>query len=436
MRIIFKKLMLITFIALLLPLGASTDEVEVKASLSWDDLYASRVEHSTAYKEAQLSLKSAQLNLDQFIKPYLPTISFSSGTGGILSYGNQGFGGGSLVSSIKFENILGGDLAFRTALSISPLGQLELGDPSLNYSRKLFTESDAQELDALASLLNAQASIQNAKINIRISLAKEILDARYSSALLKINQSNLEVLQRVQKATLDSTALRELERRILNARKSVLNANASLADISPEVLANSESLFKELLILKELWLEAAEKRDLKDSLSVQALECGLAAAQRRKEFAFLPLVPNPGLGASVVYDIDKKSLEWAISISLSYDVMNKGKSELEQARRNQNTSIYQIRLDEAKKSYDDGLRNIQESLQSMDLDKKIQKLDVEEAEEKYAKAEALFIGGFASEESLVMAQIDLSVELLAAQKIENDILAQSIALIRYYEGEL
>mgnify|MGYP000900423114 CR=1 FL=1 len=47
--------------------------------------------------------------------------------------------------------------------------------------------------------------------------------------------------------------------------------------------------------------------------------------------------------------------------------------------------------------------------------------------------QALYEGGFTSEENLVIAQIDLSVERLEAEKIEYDILMQKLNLAKYFE---
>jgi outer membrane protein TolC len=411
----------------------ATSQTEARGA--WQALYTQRLESSASYREAALTLKSAQLALDQLTKPYVPVLSLSTGSGGALSYGSQGFGGGSLVSSLGLENLLGGELALRSSLAVSPSGDLTLGDPSLSFSRKLFTESDAQRLDAEAALLNAQASLNNAEITVQINLAKEILDARYYSSLNQINQRNLEVLERVKAATIDSTAQRELERRILQAQKSLLAAKSALAGVSAEILTQAEPLYDEIVTLQASWLANLNGKEPSSSLSTLALEQNLAAAQKRKEYSFLPFVPNPSVSASISYDIDKKSLGWGFSLSFSYDVFNKGKNSLDALKREEYPEIYSIKLADARATFFEGLKSIENALQSLELDRKIQGLDVEEAREAAAKAEALFNGGFSSEETLVMAQIDLSVELLAADKIEYDIIAQSLGLIQYFGAE-
>jgi outer membrane protein TolC len=67
------------------------------------------------------------------------------------------------------------------------------------------------------------------------------------------------------------------------------------------------------------------------------------------------------------------------------------------------------------------------------LDLKIQRLDIEDAQDELTIMQALYEGGFTSEENLVIVQIDLSVERLEAEKIEYDILMQKLNLAKYFE---
>ena len=407
-----------------------------EAQGAWQELYTRRLESSAAYREARLSLKSAQIALDQYAKPYLPLFSIASGTGGALSYTSNGFGGLGLSSTLGMENLLGGNLSLKTGFTLTPQGDFALSDPSLTYSRKLFTESAASRLDAEAAVLNARSSLRTIEINTVTSLAKEILDARYYSSLLENNTKNLQVLERVKTATVDPTSLRELERRILSARKSLIAANNALENIPAEVRDLVEPLYRDLMALQGEWLRGIDESQAVDSLSVIALERSLEAVEKRRNNALLPYLPNPGLSASISYDIDKKALGWGISLSLSYDVLNKGKSALEAEKRREYPAIYEIKLAEAQKSLSKGLKDIQVAISNLELDGQIQALDVEEARENAEKAQALYSGGFSSEENLVMARIDLSVEETAAEKIEYDVLSQKIGLIRYYASAI
>jgi len=341
--------------------------------------------------------------------------------------------GGSLVSAVGIENLLGADLALEVPVKMASNGSLSLDDPSLSISRKLFTEDEAARLDAEAALLNAKASLKNAEDTVRINLAKEVLNANYYKCLLDASRKNLEVLERVQKATVNTTTLRELERRILGARKSLLSAAKALEDISDEVKDNLETLVADLHTLQGEWVKSIEMKAPETSLSTQALEFTLAAAEKRQAFALLPYLPNPNISAELSYDTSTQGLDWALSLSLSYNVADKGQKSLEALKRREYPEIYRARLTDAQKSLSEGIRTTKTSIESLELDLKIQQLDIEDAQDELAMMQALYQGGFANEESLVIASIDLSVESLEAEKIQYDILIQKLSLAKYFE---
>jgi outer membrane protein TolC len=312
-------------------------------------------------------------------------------------------------------------------------GSLNLDDPNVSISRKLFTEGKADRLDAEAALLNAKALLKSVEDSVEITLANEILNEKYYNSLLEASRKNLEVLEKVKKATTDTTTLRELERRILEAQKSILTATKALEKIPAEVKENLGFLLTNLMSLQGEWVKGIESSVPETSLSIEALVLSLQAAEKRQAFGLLSYLPNPSITAEISFDTSARSLDWALSFSLSYDVADKGKRSLEALKRKEYPEIYRAKLAEAKKSLSEGVRTIQSSIESLELDLKIQRLDVEDAQDELTIMQALYEGGFTSEENLVIAQIDLSVERLEAEKIEYDILMQKLNLAKYFE---
>ena len=428
------------FLASLMTLGCivaqgalAQDTSSISSQLGWDELYASRLDASASYKEAVIDVKSTILSLEQYTKPYVPTISLSTSATSPIKIDSTGFTGGSLVSSLGFEQVLGTDIALNVPIKMASNGSLNLNDPSLSISRKLFTEESADRLDAEAALLNAKASLKSVEDSVEITLANEILNEKYYNSLLEASRKNLEVLEKVKKATTDTTTLRELERRILEAQKSILTATKALGEIPAEVKENLGFLLTNLMSLQSEWIKVIESSAPETSLSIEALVLSLQAAEKRQAFGLLSYLPNPSLTAEISYDTSARSLDWALSFSLSYDVADKGKRSLEALKRKEYPEIYRAKLAEAKKSLSEGVRTIQSSIESLELDLKIQRLDIEDAQDELTIMQALYEGGFTSEENLVIAQIDLSVERLEAEKIEYDILMQKLNLAKYFE---
>jgi outer membrane protein TolC len=428
------------FLASLMTLGCivaqgalAQDTSSISSQLGWDELYASRLDASASYKEAVIGVKSAILSLEQYTKPYNPTISLSTSATSPIKIDSTGFTGGSLVSSLGFEQVLGTDIALNVPIKMASNGSLNLDDPNVSISRKLFTEGKADRLDAEAALLNAKALLKSVEDSVEITLANEILNEKYYNSLLEASRKNLEVLEKVKKATTDTTTLRELERRILEAQKSILTATKALEKIPAEVKENLGFLLTNLMSLQGEWVKGIESSVPETSLSIEALVLSLQAAEKRQAFGLLSYLPNPSITAEISYDTSARSLDWALSFSLSYDVADKGKRSLEALKRKEYPEIYRAKLAEAKKSLSEGVRTIQSSIESLELDLKIQRLDIEDAQDELTIMQALYEGGFTSEENLVIAQIDLSVERLEAEKIEYDILMQKLNLAKYFE---
>ncbi|HWP67834.1 MAG TPA: TolC family protein, partial [Rectinemataceae bacterium] len=376
---------------------------------SWDRIYAARLEASATYLESKLALKTAELAFDRFMKPYLPTVTLATSTGAALSLGSDGFTAGILTPSLTFENILGADFSLKAPLKASSSGGITLGNPSVSITRDLFTETGADCLDAEAGVMTAKAAIKKAKDTVRIDLAMEILNAIYHKRFLEVNKENLVVLERVRKATVDATLLRELERRILGAQKSVLIASNALANLDDDIKNNAESLYEDVLRMQATWTASIEENEPKSTMSIRALELSLEAADKRKSFAILPYLPNPKLTTSLSYDMDNKRIDWGLSISLSYDAIDKGENSLNVLKREEYPKIISLKLGDARKDLSDGIRKTKETLKILDLDKKLQELDIADAQDDVTLLERLFNGGYASEEDLVITQIDLYV---------------------------
>lgn len=418
---------ILTAIFLSLSLGALWGQ-------GWDALYHKRLESSSAYLEAQLALKSAEVAYNQVAKPFVPTVSIATSSSAPLSLNSDGTVAGTLVPSIGLQNILGADISLRAPIRASNAG-LVMGDPSITVSRSLFEEVAAERLEAEAALLSAKAALKAAEDGVRISLATEILNAMYYKSLLAANEEDLKVLQRVRDATVNSILQRELERRILGARKSVLVARNALALLDGDILAAAETLHSEVLTLQDAWFSALETKIPDSTARIRSLELSLEAAKRRKSLRFLPYLPNPGLSVTLTYDLTAGNLDWSLALSFSYAPIDNGKAALSVLKREQNPLILAMKIQEARDSLENGIARIKGLLETLELDRKLNDLDIEDAKEDALLLERLYNGGYATEEDLVIAKIDLSVQELEGRKIAFDILIQKLNLANYYDEE-
>ena len=401
---------------------------------SWDQLYQARLQASSAYLESKLALKTAELAYDQYAKAYIPTVAIATTTSSSLSLGSSGFSSGSLIPSITFENLLGADLAIKAPL-VASSGSLGFGNPSVSLTRKLFVETEADRLDALAAVAAAGATVRNAENAARIALATDILNANYYASLLEVDRRNLATLERVRKATVEPAYARELDKRILQAQRSMLVAQAALKNVAADVRPNAEALNAEVLRMQEEWakyVDSGDPSEPADSLEIQGLKLSLEAAERRKAFALLPWLPNPSVTASLSYDADAGALDWGLSFSLSYKAFDKGQNSLAALKRGEYPKILAIKLDTARRSRADGIRKTRDALDLLALDRRIQDLEIADADDAARLMQRLYDGGYATEDNLVIAQIDLEVERILGRKIDFDILIQRLNLANYF----
>lgn len=409
-------------------------------ALTWEALYSSRLEDSSSYLEAKIDLKSAQADFDTYAKPFTPVISIttnsvsnSSYNSGI-SFGSETSSGGTLIPTVTFEKALADmDISLQAPITFSTSSAIGLGNPSISLSRSLFPETRASRLDAEASLISAQASIQKIKDDLTISLASDILDAVYYQRLLKTGQKNLAILKKVRESTVDTTKFNELDKSILNAQKSILVATNSLAKLKSDVKDNAETLYEELSRLRAEWLASARGAEPNTSKSIRAIELSLGAAELRGKSAIFAYLPNPSLSGSLYYDIDKKKAGWDLSIKLSYYAMNKGKNNLDAMKREEYPKIYKIKLQSAKDELRDTIQAIRDELEKLDLDQRIKTIEITDAMENASKLENLYKSGFASQEDFMTAQINVETLQLDSQKIDSDIFIQKLRLEKLYE---
>jgi outer membrane protein TolC len=407
---------------------------------TWDSVCTLRLNDSSSYLESKLNLKTAEIDYDQYVKPYIPSVSLTtysnSSTGYVsgINFGSDTSSGGTLIPTVTFEKIfVGSDLSFQAPVVFSSTSDVSLGNPSISLSRSLFPETEANRLDAEASLLSAQASIQKIQNDLRISLATDILSTIYYQKLLETSQKNLEVLKKVREATVDTTKFNELNKSVLKAQKAILEATDYLADIKDDVKNNAKALYEDFARLKDVWLASIKGGQPTTSKSIRSIELSLAAAEKREKLSIVSFLPNPTLTASVYYDVNKNKLGWGVGFKMSYTMLNKGQNSLNALKREEYPKIYKIKLEDAQKELNDNLRKISEELRSLELDKKIKSIEIADAQDKAVKQENLYKSGFVSKEDYMTAQIDLETLQLDSQKIDSDILIQRLKLARYYD---
>jgi hypothetical protein len=401
----------------------------------WDSLLAERLQESITYREAVLQRRSAAVRAGIYNSPLNPYVEIGTTTGagarGIRLQDGD-------LDPLQFTSSIAVTHLFGTTVELSAPIILEgdqdpVGPVALQLTRRLFPEDGAERPAAMGTLLQAQQAEYEACLAVKLALAAEILDARYSLQLLRANRENLRVLERLGDAVVDPRDEREISRRVLQMRRGIMQAEHRLADLDGRIRDASTDLYQEVLERSEEWLENLSPEQIlaAESPVIRAQEFQLAAAVHREKRWYLPYLPNPTIGAGVEYDMYADDYSWYLSLQFSVTLLDRGERALEALRRRENATIERLRLQQIRDRLQREVDTVKHELSILEIDRRLRVLDVEDEEENVAQVRALYEAGFETEENVILAEVDLSVERLAATRVEHDYILRRLELLRY-----
>ena len=413
-------------------------------ALSWDELLAERLEESVAYRQAALQRRQAELRVDQLDRFYVPYVSVGTAQPGPGIRYVGGEGGGfqpfSLAPSVSFTNVLGATVSLGLPITVRPdpaEGQdaFTVGDPTLSVSRRLFEETDAAALTAQAALIRARDAEAGAYADVRIGLITEVFDARSGAQTLADTRTRLDVARRLREAARDETVIRDLTRSILQAERAVIQAERALRPIDARVIESADELYAEILDRFDRWVAALPDREAVPEISpaIRAQQLTVAAADARRSLSFLPYVPNPTFDASLTYDRDANELSWSIGMRFSVPIVDRGERAVAALERRENAEIEALRLRTARDTFDRTVRTAWEELELLEIQARIDQLELEVQEDATERTRALYAEGFATEESLISSELALSTARLQVERTMNSYRAQQLRVLRFYE---
>jgi outer membrane protein TolC len=428
-------------LALLLLLVPSLARVAPLAA-DWETLYAARLADNLAYRKALSQLRQAELEVARQQRVYLPylglrSVSPTSPTStSSISMTDGVLQSSALAVELRFENLFGADLTFMAPLVFGGSPAPAPGNPNVTLSRPILAEPETKLLRAHAALIRAGGSVQKAASEVRLGLVSDILDAYRSVRVVETHRRNLATLERLREVTRNETDVRAVERRILQARRAILVADEALQAIDAGVRAEAEALYPEVKERLKDWVQAVPAKGAPppESAELAALRLELTAAERERSLWFLPYLPNPTVSAGLAWDFDKPGLSWQVSLLFSTDVIDRGERQAASRARREGPDLARIGLESAERSLQRSVASAWNALEVLDLDRRLQSLDMEDAREIVEQWRELFAGGFVTEEDVAMVEIDLTVEELDAVGIEHAYLRKQLELLQYFHS--
>jgi len=412
---------------------------------SFDELLAERLNESVAYRQAALQLAVARQALDKISKVYIPyvNVGLSPASPGGYLYSNAGFSAVSVRPSVQFANVFGADIEIASPIAFGPLAAAEgtpakwalgFGNPTIEVTRKLFEEIDVEQLNARAALMKAGDSKAAAFADERIALVSDIFNAYISLRSLEDAQKRIEVAEALKATSQDPSETRDLERSLLQAKRTVLQTERTLRAIDKRVVENAAELYAEVDSRFDGWIADLPAADAipESTRALAANELDLAAAEAKRSRSFLPYVPNPAFSAALGFDTRTQKLYWGFSIQLSVPIVDRGERAIAVLQRRETADIERLRLDAARKALETSVQNAWDDLELLDIDLRIAELDLANQREATARTHMLYDGGFATETTLLSAELSLSASQLQVEDKSNEYRLGQLKLVRYF----
>lgn len=405
-------------------------------AVEWQELYESRKQESIQYREAVLSRRIAEQGLSTQAGSLVPyfDVGLESENEEAIRLIDGELQPLSVVPTLRFEGLFGGDVT----LSV-PIGVYETEEPittiDLTVRSQLLAEIDVELLLSQAAILHAQVDEYRQELAVRLQLMEDVLQARYHLQGQAIHNQNLAVLERLLSEAESLEDEREVRRQILKAQRGSMQAEYGLQEIDAVIRNNNEELYAQVMLLANQWLRNVRMDGVVPAHSrrIRAREYELAAAQLRRRRWLLPYLPNPVVSGGVVYDVLEGDVSWNVSLQFTVGVFDRGERRLTAFRRREESEIYKLRLHQEERNLRDAVRKARNQLQIAELNRRLQEIDLEDAVDEERAVRELYDAGLATDESLVIAEIDVSVEQLAAMQMEHDFLMQRLRMLEYYE---
>jgi hypothetical protein len=404
----------------------------------FESLLASRLESSSSYRNTLISLRKAELAEAQFTEAFIPNVSLSANgnqQGGVVLRDGE-FQPVSLRGTVSFSGLLGADLTLSLPVTFGSSrpgdAPAAIGNPSLSISRRLFPETDLRRLSARASLIRARDAVVRAEADHFIGLVSDILSAKRAVTTLGNYRSSAAVRERLAEVTVNSASQREVQRALLQAKRTLLQAEASLRTVPAEILSNLDSLYEEVYASGETWFRnfPAARTVPATSAEIEALTLDLQAAELERSRWFLPYLPNPTVSAGLEWDTGRNRLSWSISFQLSATVLDKGERAVSALERRETAEIRGLTLEARRTGLIEEARQAWDRLELLELDRRIAELDLTDRREALERQRALFEAGFATEEDLVLAEVSYTSAELQLLQTEHEHFLQRLRIMR------
>ncbi|POZ92769.1 hypothetical protein, partial [Petrotoga halophila] len=206
--------------------------------MTFEELYEQNLEKSSAYTQAELNLRGAQLEMnkiDKFFVPYLGISVDTMKTGIIpagtttvsgLVFGGEGDLEGYEISlDVNFLEVWGAQVGVSFPFTLNTdewtIESPEASEIAISLSRDLTIIDKAERLKTESAYYDALSKYYTAQTNELITTIEDIFTRHYNEEMIQTYQDEIEILNQQYNLSTDEDEKESLEKQILTAQKNL-----------------------------------------------------------------------------------------------------------------------------------------------------------------------------------------------------------------------
>jgi len=418
--------------------------------MTFEELYQQNLEESSAYTQAELNLRSAQLEMnriDNFFVPYLGISVDTMKTGidpfgkettvGGLVFGGEGELEGYEISlDINFLEVWGAQVGASFPFTLNTdewtIDTPEASEIAISLSRDLTIIDRAERLKTESSYYDALSKYYMAQTNELITTIEDVFTRYYNEEMIQTYEDEIEILNQQHNLSTDEDEKENLEKQILTAQKNLETLRASNAPL--EYFEYTDELYNQTKDSVERIINENQNypTNIEERLDLKSLQLQEEASEIESNFWFIPYLPFNTISVSM--NPFKETDEWIdkISISVGFQLAILDKGERKLASDTMKTNVAALTYDESMLEVENAIRNLESTRRTLNYDVKIKQIDLENAMEDYNRNKELNDQGYITNEELKLSEIALKRAQLASEKAENDILTNELRIMQQY----
>ncbi|MBL5982130.1 hypothetical protein NAAC61_08995 [Petrotoga sp. 8T1HF07.NaAc.6.1] len=423
--------------------------------MTFEELYHQNLEKSSAYTQAELNLRSAQLEMnkiDNFFVPYLgisvdtiETTIDPSGTGitvGGLVFDfkeeEEGYIKSYVISlDVNFLEVWGAKVGASFPFTLNTdewtIDTPQATEIAISLSRDLTIIDRAERLKTESSYYDALSKYYMVQTNELITTIEDVFTRHYNEEMIQTYQDEIEILNQQYNLSTDEDEKESLEKQILTAQKNLETLRVSNAPL--EYFEYTDELYDQTKDTVERIINDNQKypTNIEERLDLKALQLQKEATEIESNFWFIPYLPFNTVSVSMnPFFEEGENLNNNLSISVGFQLAILDKGERKLASDTMKTNVAALTYDESMLEVENAIRNLETTRKTLNYDVKIKQIDLENTMEDYNKNKELNDQGYITKEKLKLSEISLRRAQLASEKVETDILTNELRMMQQY----